>query len=49
MGTSYHNGGDLAKRWYLLVWLLHRGWQDIKFQVHRLACGKTYATGQCLW
>ena len=49
MGTGYHNGGDLANRWYLLVQLLHSGWWDINFQVDRLTCDKTYATGQWLW
>ena len=23
VGTGYYDGGDLTKRWYLLVWLLH--------------------------
>ena len=49
MRAGYHGGGDLAKQQYLLVWLLHQGWQDINFQVDRLACGKTYAAGQWLW
>ena len=47
-GTGYHDGGDLAERHYLLVQLLHWGWQDINFQVDRLACSKTYAAGQQL-
>ena len=44
MWASYHDGGDLTERQYLLVWLLHWGWWDINFQVDRLACGKT-----CHW
>ena len=48
MGAGYHDGGDLAKRQYLSVWLLHWEWWDINFQVDRLSCGKTYATGQWL-
>ena len=49
MWADYHDGGDLAKRWYLLVQVLHQGWQNINFQVDWLACGKTYAAGQHLW
>ena len=49
MGTGYHDGGYLTKGQYLLVQLLHQGWQDINFQVDRLACGKMYAAGQWLW
>ena len=49
MRAGYHDGGDLAKRQYLPVQLLHWGWQDIIFQVDRLFCGKTYATAQQLW
>ena len=47
--TGHNDGGDLTKRWYLLVWVLHQEWQNINFQVNRLTCGKTYATGQQLW
>ena len=46
MGTSYHDGGELAKRQGPAP---PPGWQDIKFKVDRLACGNTYAAGQCLW
>ena len=47
--AAYHGGGDLAKRQYPLVWLLHQGWWDINFQVDRLTCSVTYAAGQELW
>ena len=49
MGTGYHDGGDLTKRQYLLVWLLHWRWQDINPQVDRLTCSKAYTAGQWLW
>ena len=49
MGTGYPDGGDLAKRQYLLVQLFHWRSQDINFQVDRLACSKTYTAGQQLW
>ena len=45
MGADYYSGGDLANRQYLLVWLLCQGWQDVSFQVDRLASSKTYAIG----
>ena len=48
MGAGYHSGGDLANRWYLLVWLLYQEWQDVNFQVDRLTCGKAYAIGHWL-
>ena len=49
MGTGYNDGGDLTKRHYLLVLVLHWEGQNIDFQVNRLACSKTYAAGQQLW
>ena len=49
MGAGYHGGGDLANRWYLSVWFLYQGLQDVNFQVDGLASGKAYAVGQWLW
>ena len=49
MRAYYHDCGDLTKRQYLPVWLLHWGWWDINFQVDRLTCSKIYAAGQQLW
>ena len=45
MWTGYQDGGDLAEKWYVLVWFLHWG-EGIKPQVGRLACGKAYTAGQ---
>ena len=49
MLAGYHNDGDLTKRQYLLVWVLHWGCQNINFQVDQLTCSKIYAAGQWLW
>ena len=49
MWAGYNDGGDLAKRQYLLVWVLHWEWWNIDFQANRLACSKTYTAGQWLW
>ena len=49
MWTGHNDGRDLTKRQFLLVWVLHQEWQNINFQVNRLACSKTCTAGQWLW